>query len=608
MRTAETVLGIIRERGKKGLPLEDVYRQLYNPALYLLAYAKISRNQGAMTPGVTKETVDGMHLEKIQSIIERLRQEKYRFAPARRVYIEKKHSTKKRPLGIPVWSDKLLQEVIRLILEAYYDPQFRPSSHGFRFQRGCHTALTEIERNWRGTVWFLEGDIKGCFDTIDHSVLVSILRESIRDNRFVRLIENLLKAGYLEDWKYNATLSGSPQGGIVSPILSNIYLDRLDRFVEDTLIPAYTRGDKRKRNPEYEALTHRWHYLQRMGRTLEAKPIHKQALTLPTKMTDDPEYRRLRYIRYADDFLLGFAGPRKEAEEIKTKLREFLGETLKLELSEEKTLITHGRTEAARFLGYDIRVLHNDTYRAKDGSRKTNGNIGLFVPKEAVRARCRRYMKGGKPTNRPALLRDSEYSILLQYQNEYRGYANYYQLAMDRSRKLSRLKWIMETSLTQTLANKFRCKVGQVYDRFATRLTTEQGTYKVLQVKVERQGKPPLVATWGGISLARVKDIRKVTLDERDKPNYPFRTEILERLLHGECELCGSQEAIEVHHIRHLRDVEKRGRNPRPTWVVRMAQRHRKTLVVCHTCHTTIHNGSWDGTKTDSLPLESRMT
>jgi len=215
MRDAATVLGIIRERGRRGLPLEDVYRQLFNPALYLLAYGKLATNAGALTPGTTDETADGMSLKKIQDIITQLRQERYRWTPVRRVYIDKPRSTKKRPLGIPTWSDKLLQEVARLILEAYYEPQFSVHSHGFRPGRGCGTALREIYRTWKGTTWFIEGDISACFDSLDHVVLLSILRENIHDNRFMRLVANLLKAGYLENWVYNRTLSGAPQGGIV---------------------------------------------------------------------------------------------------------------------------------------------------------------------------------------------------------------------------------------------------------------------------------------------------------------------------------------------------------------------------------------------------------
>src|SRR4051795_9711439 len=187
MRNAETVLGIIHNRGRRGLPLEDVYRQLFNPELFLLAYGRISRNAGAMTPGATAETVDGMSLAKIGRIIGALRRETYRWTPVRRVRIEKKGSTKKRPLGIPTWSDKLLQEVVRLILEAYYEPQFNDHSHGFRPGRGCHTALTAIQRRWPSTTWFIEGDVSKCFDSLDHRVLLDGLREKIHDGRFVRL-------------------------------------------------------------------------------------------------------------------------------------------------------------------------------------------------------------------------------------------------------------------------------------------------------------------------------------------------------------------------------------------------------------------------------------
>ena len=244
MATAETVLTVYSDRGRRGLPLEGVYRQLFRRDFYLRAYGRIYRNAGAMTPGVTGETVDAMSLVKIDRIIDALRREAYRWSPAKRVYIPKK-TGKRRPLGLPTWSDKLLQEVLRLLLEAYYEPRFSNLSHGFRPGRGCHTALQEITQRWRGVKWFIEGDIKGCYDNIDHQVLLSILAEDIHDNRFLRLVSNMLKAGYLEDWRYNATMSGTPQGGIASPILANIYLDRLDRFIEPTLLPTFNRGDRR---------------------------------------------------------------------------------------------------------------------------------------------------------------------------------------------------------------------------------------------------------------------------------------------------------------------------------------------------------------------------
>src|SRR5438876_8297605 len=226
MQTAKAYLELIRERGKNGLPLERVYRQLFNKDLYLKAYGKIYRNTGAMTKGVTDETTDGMSLDKIDTIIEALRFERYQWKPARRTYIPKKNG-KRRPLGMPVWSDKLLQEVIRQILAAYFEPQFSDHSHGFRPERGCHTALREIYQNWKGTVWFIEGDISHCFDTLNHELLLEILSEHIHDQRFIRLMRALLDAGYMEGWRWNQSLSGVPQGGIIRPILSHILLDRL---------------------------------------------------------------------------------------------------------------------------------------------------------------------------------------------------------------------------------------------------------------------------------------------------------------------------------------------------------------------------------------------
>jgi len=345
MRDAETTLLIIEDRGRRDLPLEDVYRRLYNPALYLRAYGRLYRNKGAMTPGTTEGTVDGMSQERVLDIIEKLRCERHRWTPARRTYIEKKGSTKLRPLGIPTWSDKLLQEVMRSILEAYYEPQFSPHSHGFRSGRGCHTALKEIFHTWTGTRWFIEGDIKGCFDSIDHTALLSILREKIHDNRFLTLVENLLEAGYLEQWDYRPTLSGTPQGGIASPLLSNIYLDRLDGFVEKTLIPRYTRGEIRRRNKDYVRLIARIRKLRKDGADeASLKPLRSEARRIGHGDQHDPGYRRLRYIRYADDFLLGFTGPKEEAEEIKVELGQFLKGHLKLDLSPEKTLVTHAGT------------------------------------------------------------------------------------------------------------------------------------------------------------------------------------------------------------------------------------------------------------------------
>jgi len=340
MRNANTILRIHHDRGAKGLPLERVFKHLFNPEFYLAAYGKIYRNAGAMTKGTTDDTVDGMTLRKINDIIELLRFERYHWTPVRRTEIPKKNG-KMRPLGIPTWTDKLLQEVLRTLLEAYYEPRFSNHSHGFRPNRGCHTALLEIQRTWKGTVWFIEGDIKGCFDNVDHSILLEIIQRDIHDGRFVQLIEGLLKAGYMEDWRYYDTPSGTPQGGIISPLLANIYLNELDRFMEDTLSSVYNTGTERRKTREYLCLSSQVRRAFQRGDAEEAKRLVQERRQIPSRDPFDAEYRRLRYVRYADDFLLGFAGPRKEAEEIRDRLAEYLERKLNLSLSKEKTLITH---------------------------------------------------------------------------------------------------------------------------------------------------------------------------------------------------------------------------------------------------------------------------
>jgi group II intron reverse transcriptase/maturase len=591
MQRAAALMEIIHERGERGLPLERLYRHLFNPELYLRAYGKIYRNDGAMTPGVTEETVDGMSLRKIQAIIDALRSERYRWTPVRRVYIDKKGAPgKRRPLGLPSWSDKLLQEVIRSLLEAYYEPQFSDRSHGFRPGRGCHTALAEISETWHGTTWFIEGDIAQCFDRLDHAKLRSMLAEDIHDGRFLRLIDGLLQAGYLEDWRYHETLSGAPQGGILSPLLSNVYLDRLDRYVETTLLPVLNRGDRRRPYLPYQRLHKAAWKLGRKGERDEARRLRQQLQALPSRDPNDPGFRRLKYIRYADDWLLGFAGTRKEAEWIKAKIGKFLGNRLNLELSQKKTLITHGRTVPARFLGYEIVVHHNDHKHDRRGHRSINGRIGLKMPMDVVRAKREPYMKRGKPAPILSRTHDSEFRIVSRYQAEFRGIAEYYQLAYNRHR-LGLLRWVMERSLTKTLGHKSKISVNKVWARHRATWQTPAGPRRGLQVTVERgAGKRPLVARWGGISLARQRTMRGVLKDElpgiwRQRP-----AELVDRLLSGRCELCGVRTDVEAHHVRRLKDLQPGAKAPQPEWARLMASRRRKTLIVCRHCHDEIHD------------------
>lgn len=606
MQKAKTVLNVIQKLGNSGQALERLYRQLYNPELYLMAYAKLYPNKGALTPGITEETIDGMSVDKIFHLVEEIRYERFRWTPVRRTYIPKRDKNTLRPLGIPTWRDKLIQEVIRMLLEAYFEPNFSDNSHGFRPQRGCHTALQTIKTTHRGTKWFIEGDISNCFDKLDHEVMLNILREHIADERFVRLIENLLKAGYLEDWKWNATYSGAPQGGVLSPLLSNIYLDKLDKYVEKVLIPEYHKGEKRQRNSEYRHYEYKKALAKQQGNREAYKAFDKKQKCIPSNDTHDPNYRRLRYVRYADDFLLSFIGPKEEAEEIKGKLTAFLRDELRLELSQTKTFITHANTEAAKFLGYRIEVQYCDTWRDSRGQRNANGEIALKLPKDTLKDLCARYKRNGKPIHRGELTLNSDYDIVARYQSEYRGYVQYYALAQN-LHTMNELRWVMKTSLLKTLANKYKSTVTKMAKRYAATTQTKYGLMKVLKVNVQREGKKPLTAEFGGIPLRTKVKVANIT-DKVIKLGTN-RSELIQRLLADECEQCGSHKNIEVHHIHKLADLNVKGRKEKPLWKQRMAAMRRKTLIVCKVCHNAIHSGKARTEWTTHLEneLESRM-
>jgi len=592
-------IDIVHKLGQNRYPLKDVYRRIQDKELFLVAYGKLYANRGATTVGTdVNDTVDGMSLERIETIIKQLHQGIYQWQPVRRVYIPKANG-KKRPLGVPTWSDKLLQEVIRMVLEAYYEPRFSSYSHGFRPGKGCHTALRQIHHSWKGTKWFIEGDIKGCFDNIDHNVLLAILARDIQDNRFLKLIRQMLKAGYLEEWRYHETYSGTPQGGVVSPILANIMLNELDNYVETELFPAHNRGGRRRINPEYDRIKGRLYYARKKGWKETAQELMKQSHQLSSGIPSDTNYRRLRYNRYADDFLLGFVGPREEAEEIKQKIKTFL-ETIKLELSEEKTLITHATTQAARYLGYEIKVALDNNQMTKHykrhnrhRSRAINMLPILSVPADVARQWRTKYTKNGKPTNKPELLQCSDFEIVKTYGLEFQGVVNYYTMACNVARSFYPVKHVFTESAVRTLANKHKTTRARIYARYKRR--SEHGV-KALIVEAQNPNNPerPYRASLGDRPICTSFS---TIIQDAKRELYLGRNELVRRLLADTCELCGSQDGIAVHHIRKLADLKQKYRHAesKPEWIKFMLSRNRKTIVVCHKCHNDIHGGRYDG-------------
>lgn len=588
----------------KSYVFERLYRNLYNRELFMLAYQNIYASQGNMTKGSDEKTIDAMSLSRIDGIIASLKDESYQPQPSRRTYIPKKNG-KMRPLGIPSFDDKLVQECIRLLLEAIYEGSFAKSSHGFRPYRSCHTALEQVQTCFTGVKWFVEGDIKGFFDAIDHEVMVKILSERIKDERFLRLIRKFLRAGYVEDWKYHGTYSGTPQGGIISPILANIYLDKLDQYMEK-LKKEFDHGRTRKTTPEANYFTRCMTQLKKAVVQAETpeeqemlrrkmKQIERERLKFPNRDQFDPNFRRLQYVRYADDFLIGIIGSKEDAQAMKERIKEYVFETLKLELSDEKTLITHSGKKA-RFLGYDIYVRRTAaTKRNSKGvlRRHLSGTVCLEMPHDIMRKKLLQYgamviettvygKENWKPRARYYLKDNDDLEILDQYNSEIRGFRNYYGIA-NNSAHANSFGYIMRYSMYKTFATKYRVSMSKIIRRyqigkeFGVRFTDKKGKEKVRLFYNEGFARKP------------VQKVASIDLIP-NTVKYSSKTSLMARLSARQCELCGKTDCeIEMHHVRKLKDLKGK-----TYWERFMIARNRKTLALCKDCHDKLHAGKLD--------------
>lgn len=595
MKPTMEILTKLQENSKKNHDevFTRLYRYLLRPDIYYVAYQHLYSNKGAGTKGVTDDTADGFSEIYIENIIDALKNEMYQPKPVRRTYI-KKSNGKMRPLGLPVFTDKLIQEAIRMILEAIYEPIFSDYSHGFRPARSCHTALAQIKKEFTGARWFIEGDIKGCFDNINHAVLVEIINQKIKDARFLKLIRSFLKAGYMEDWKYHETYSGCPQGGIISPILANIYLNELDRHVMK-IKKEFDVATKARYTPEYTKLVglrQRLHNkiknsngIEREKLIEEYKTATAQMLKLPAKQCDD---KKIKYVRYADDFLIAVNGNRQDCEKIKQELTKFISTTLKMELSQEKTLITHSNTPA-RFLGYDVRVRRDQQIKPKGKfkTRSMNNKVELSIPfKDKIEkflfsnGIVKQRSDNGKlePIHRPQLLNRTDLEIVTIYNAELRGICNYYGLASNFN-KLIYFNYLMEYSCLKTLAGKHRSKVSKI------RAMYKDGTGKWAVPYETKTGiKKMYFANYADCKGKKFTDIVPQTAK-----NYSHDVTTLESRLKAKiCEVCGCTEndRYEIHHVNKVKNLKGKSE-----WEKIMIAKRRKTIVVCHKCHMAIHHG-----------------
>ncbi len=601
MRSPQTVLENL-QRHSLGKPYryERLYRNLYNPDFYLLAYQNVYANKGALTPGIDGLTLDGYGGERVSSVIESLKDHSYQPNPARRRYIPKKNG-KTRPLGIPSANDKLVQEIVRMMLESIYEPTFSNLSHGFRPKRSCHTALMQIQNNFTAVKWFVEGDIKAYFDTIDHHVLVDILRRRIADESFIELIWKFLKAGYLEDWQYYATFSGTPQGSGISPILANIYLSELDSYMEEYK-KGFGQGEIRSHNNEYtkrrsryqrfiDKCEKRWPAMSEAERETalaEQKRLRKEYQQYPGLDPMDEGYRRIQYVRYADDFLVGVIGSKADAERIKADISRFLSDKLKLTMSAEKTLVTHGH-DKARFLGYDITVNDDNSTRktSKGQTRIYMNRVKLYLPREKWIGKLLDYgvlkiMKDEygkekwKPLQRDDYMYLAPHEIVAQYNSQIRGIYNYYRLASNVS-VLNKFRYVMEYSMYKTFAGKYSITMTKAklkYRKngvFSVPYSNKSGEKRIV---FYNEGFPCVKYAMGGF-VDQTSEYARL-----NKPG-----ELFFRFKAGKCDLCGAlSKDVTVHQVRTLKDL-----SGETQWERVMLEKRRKTLIVCRECHVNIH-------------------
>jgi nicotine oxidoreductase len=602
--------GNIVDNNKSVEDLIPRYSKLFDKEILKKAYYKIKSYPGNMTPGTDKETLDGFSNEKINSIIEELRTRKFQFKPSRREYI-KKSNGKLRPLGIPSPNDKIVQEAIKSILEPYFETKFKKSSHGFRPNKSCHTALADIQC-WTGITWMIEGDIKGYFDNIDHHILAKLLEQEIKDKNLIDLYWKYVKVGYLEEKKKIHSINGIPQGGVLSPLLSNIYLHPLDEYMEE-LVEKYTeKGRVSIRTKEYASISNKYRRHRKKYENMKQEGKHSEegfakeqeiVFKWKKKMVGLQSCTRIRtriyYVRYADDWVVGVTGPKLLAKEIKEKIKIFLKERLNLELNENKTKISHMIEEGAFFLGHIIKTTgaqKNLSHRiVKEGikgkTRPSFGSVKLYAPlnkltfKLAEKGFCKDPFKLNKNKGNIIPKRYSKWigleipELYGRFESILNGIINYYKL-VNNYYKLALIAYILKYSLINTIGAKLRLSTTQVFKKFG-KLLKIPGTSRILKF-------PTSFAKNTSFKAHKVKEV----FDPFDITLFGMRTL---GILDHPCWICGSTEQIEMHHIKHLKRVKSVG------FVQIMQALNRKQIPVCRPCHNKIHKGKYDGLALNQL-------
>lgn len=594
-----------------------LYKQLLNAELLEKSYELVSKSKGANTPGIDDVTLDGYSKDTIKEVIQKLKDHTYQFKPIRRVYIPKKDGTE-RPIGIPGPRDKVVQKAVCLILEEIYENIFLDCSHGFRRNKGTHTALKQVT-SWTGTRWFIEGDISKYFDTINHHILAQLLQTQIDDRELIDFYWKAVKAHYVNPLTKEEVYSeiGSPQGGTLSPLLSNIYLQEFDKFMQHKVEESKQSGPTSKDNPEYkkihtkisnlrqrDSLSYRW------GKTFrtpeEEKERMKTILSLEkerSKMVSKIPTKgyRIYYVRYADDFLIGINGTRTQAVKLRKEIQKFLQEKLELQLNMDKTKITSAINGRAKFLGAELKAHISktaDQMRRKNSQTKTGRSIRARMPQGRIIAlapietitkklaeqgicQIKNFAKRDViPQRKTAWINLPLHMIIQKYNWIWDGILNYYSFAYNRS-QLNFIQYLLLHSAACTIMNKMKLNSRrQVFRKYGGSLT----------IKLSQKDYP---------ELSKGKEVKfkiRKSLKRQNKFSVhkalPYQTFLysirtIDRF-DAPCAICGSKENVEMHHRRPLKGTDNTLKGIKKNL-------SRKQIPLCRVCHIKVHRGEYDG-------------
>jgi group II intron reverse transcriptase/maturase len=611
MKLEERLMTLSKLNANTEFENKQLYRMLYSRDFFIYAYEKLKINKGAMTSGISpKSNVDGMSIHIIDQLIAKLRDESYQPKPARRVYIPKANG-KSRPLGIPCFEDKLVQKCVEVILTCIYNgdhqPSFSEHSYGFRPNLGCHNALKYMNTAFNGCIWIIKADVKAFFDEVDHQLLVKFLRQRITDERFIRLIWKFLKCGFIEDGVLHKSKKGTPQGGNLSPMLANVYLHEFDMFMENLMqnmgcemianlqfqnIAGQLRLAERKLKESDQGINE-----LREHKKLRVENLSNQLSKLHSRVVKDLNKANIKYVRYADDWIIGLKCTHAIAKDIYSKCKDFFEKDLNLQWNASKSILQKSTKKDLEFLGVYLSFVRKRQVRSQYVKIKGKKRLKRVIYKNYVNFKMnandvfkKLHGKGFvnekyKPISNKSFVNLDVHEIARIYKTTLTGIANYYGFVHNAG-VLNKIHYYLFVSLGKTLAHKFKSSKARIYKKYGNRVLTFKGIGKTKDI---------VIPMYGGHTRNTWNFKTKIIKDDKVPMAEIIKNRQSTWLNLEECCICNYKKQkpgeIEMHHVKHIRKLGKKVHG----FTKAMRMLNRKQIPVCLTCHHKIHRGNYDG-------------